>query len=383
MQVRAISRIEDLESLVPDWRRLAADLPLAGPDWLVTWWRHFGADRVHRSRDARLLVLAVRDDDGQLVALAPWYLESSRLHGRMVRFLGSGLVCTDYLTLPCASGQEAAVARAIAAWLCESGEGVAEWDLLSLENVDLSDPVLRELVDALCEREAITHLRPGSACWRLELPADWEAVLAGQSKSHRKQLRRLLRVYPLHERVRFKTVETHDEWVESFALLVDLHNRRWGERGIEGVFASPELYGFHREATERLLNSGQLALNVLEVDGKPVHADYALAGGKLIYAYQSGMDPAAADHEPGTLAMACGVQDAIARGYRAIDLLRGNEPYKQHWRATPRPMHDVRILPGAWSGRLRQSIWQAATGAKDWLRASRDAMFGSTAEAEF
>jgi CelD/BcsL family acetyltransferase involved in cellulose biosynthesis len=213
------------------------------------------------------------------------------------------------------------------------------------------------------------------------MPADWESLLAGLSKSHRKQLRRIERAYA--GRTRLVTARTSEELATGFALLVDLHNRRWAERGIEGVFASPELYAFHREATQRLLAAGQLRLSWLEVDGQPASADYALTGGRLIYAYQAGIDPSAAAHEPGTLAMIATLQELLAGQGGAIDFLRGDESYKQHWRATPRPMHDVRILPGDLPGRLRQSIWQAATGAKDWLRASRDAMFGAPSATEF
>ncbi len=385
MRVELITEPDKLERYVAAWRRLACRQPFNGPDWLLAWWEHLGNAGSRESHPNELFALAVTDEQGDLVAVAPWYLEHTRLHGRAVRFLGSGDVCSDYLSLPCRPGQEAVAARAVADWLCgvqaDASSGDA-WDLLSWENVDLTDPVLRELVDALCERGAITHLRPAASCWRLELPADWEQYLAMLSKTHRKHVRRIERGYLATGRARLVSVRTPEQLAEGFSLLVDLHNRRWADRGLEGIFASGDHYAFHRAATERLFAAGQLRLAWLELDGAPAAVEYSLVGGNTIYAYQSGLDPAAAEHEPGNLALICMIQEAIAAGVKVLDLLRGDESYKQHWRARPRPMHDVRILPGHWPGRLRQSLWKAATGAKDLLRAGRDAVVATTRGAD-
>jgi len=77
-------------------------------------------------------------------------------------------------------------------------------------------------------------------------------------------------------------------------------------------------------------------------------------------------------HEPGAILVVATVQELLERGCTGLDFLRGDEPYKLDWRAVSRPIHDVRVLPGSWNGRLRQSLWQAATSAKDLLRAGRD-----------
>ncbi len=377
MQVELITQLPELERLAAAWRHLTSGQPFTGPDWLLTWWQHLGVGRQQDSRHGELFVLCVTDEQGTLVALAPWYLEHSLLDGHAVRFLGSGEVCSDYLTVPCRDGQQTAAARAIADWLCGAGEVSSHgdaWDLLSLENVDLTDPILRDLVDALCERGAITHLRPASHCWRLSLPGSWDEYLAMLSKTHRKHVRRLQRTYLDTGRARLVSARTPEQLAVGFGLLVDLHSRRWADRGVDGIFTSPEHFAFHRAASERLLAAGQLRIAWLELDGRPAAAEYSLVGGNTIYAYQSGLDPSMAEHEPGNLALVCMLQEGIAGGITTLDFLRGNETYKAHWRALPQPMHDVRILPGHWPGRLRQSLWKAATGAKDWLRAGRDAV---------
>jgi hypothetical protein len=62
------------------------------------------------------------------------------------------------------------------------------------------------------------------------------------------------------------------------------------------------------------------------------------------------------------------LRPAIADGYRAFDFLRGDEPYKAHWRAQPRPGLEVRVFSrrgGAW---LRQRARSAGRQVRDWLR---------------
>ena len=52
----------------------------------------------------------------------------------MVRFLGSGEVCADYVSLVARPDDRSAVAVAIADWL--AGPGAGEWDVLELSGVD-------------------------------------------------------------------------------------------------------------------------------------------------------------------------------------------------------------------------------------------------------
>src|SRR5207244_453594 len=91
----------------------------------------------------------------------------------------------------------------------------------------------------------------------------------------------------------------------------------------------------------------RLRLHWLELDGRPVAAEYHIAGEDIVYAYQSGIEPEVLHEEPGHLAAIATLQLAIAQGYRAFDFLRGDEPYKAHWRAQPRP--PCRRLQNAWA----------------------------------
>jgi hypothetical protein len=62
------------------------------------------------------------------------------------------------------------------------------------------------------------------------------------------------------------------------------------------------------------------------------------------------------------------LRQMIAEGFHSFDLLRGNEPYKMHWRAEPRPTVDICVLPGKATDRFRYSMWLAGDAMRSWLR---------------
>src|SRR5438552_2165878 len=100
MQVGRRANIDELTALAGDWNRLARGVPFCSFEWLATWWRHYQPAMAAMQRHVELYVVCVTDGD-QLVGLAPWYLERSRAAGCVIRFLGTGEACSDYLSVLC------------------------------------------------------------------------------------------------------------------------------------------------------------------------------------------------------------------------------------------------------------------------------------------
>jgi CelD/BcsL family acetyltransferase involved in cellulose biosynthesis len=198
----------------------------------------------------------------------------------------------------------------------------------------------------------------------MPLAGNFDDYLAGLSKSHRKQVRQLCRRVLDSGRAVWRTASTSAQFEEAWAVFVDLHQRRRRSLGERGCFYSPRFSLFHYEVARKLLARGELRLHTLELDGRPLAAEYHLAGGGTVYGYQAGVDPTRLDDQPGRLAGIAVVRAAIADGYRAYDLLRGDEPYKAHWRAVPTPMEQWTIVNPRWSSRARY----AARRTYRWLR---------------
>ncbi len=385
MQVQRVNSFEELLPLGERWDALAGECPFRRWTWLSTWWKHYGpkqTDLQHGSRlnsRRELCVLLVCEDQNscgslskdaatqanRLVAIAPCYIERSPVRGSVLRLLGDGEVCSDHLSLLVDHARQKEAVEALAQYLSNQFH---DWDLLDFTGIEASDANLRNLLATLKKNHCLVQRRDGLSRWALQLPECWEQFLAMLSKSHRKQLRRLERGLLNTDRTTWHLVEQPDQFDEAWDALVDLHQRRRKSLGEPGCFASPQFADFHREVARCFLDEQRLRLSWLELDGKPVAAEYQLTGSSVTYAYQGGIDPEQIEQSPGQMSLIRSLQHAIDSGQREFDFLRGDEPYKAHWRAKPQATFDVQVVPARTGARWRYGSWSQARRAGRWAR---------------
>jgi CelD/BcsL family acetyltransferase involved in cellulose biosynthesis len=368
MQIIAFSRWDEIVPHAESWDRLSGGVPFRSWAWQSTWWRHYGSQS-HGDGGTRLMVLGVYDEADRLVGLAPWYLQRSRAKGQVLRWLGGGEVCSDYLGLLCQAHDADRVSEALADYLtgpdCGQG-GPHAWDLMEIDGIAADDPAVTKLLERLVERKCTRHENTPVRCWRLALPESWDAYLIKVSKGHRKKLRHVDRVLFATGRARSQCVEDAGQLEKALDTLVELHQKRRQMLGEPGCFASRRFAAFHREAMQALLAAGQLQLFWLELDGRTIAIHYQMTGHGITYVYQAGIDTQRLAEEPGHLITAATIKRAIAHGGRAVDFLRGDEPYKPHFRAEPRAMLALRIVPNRPLPRLRNRLYLAGRQVKRW-----------------
>jgi CelD/BcsL family acetyltransferase involved in cellulose biosynthesis len=371
MQIYRYDRIEDLTPYAEDWDRLAGGVPFRGWTWLSCWWKHYGPKDEAEAKTS-LAVLGVFDASEMLVGIAPWYLDCSASRGRVLRQLGSGEVCSDYLSLLCQPGHEEAVAECVAEYLVENQRSevpeALRWDLLKLDGIDAEDRPIGVLAEALGEAGCTIHRRESVNCWRLELPTYWETYVTSLGKNMRREVRRMEREIFEAGRSVLHTVEKVDDLPLAMNILVELHQRRREMLDEEGCFSSAPFLSFYHEVVPELLRHGQLQFHWLELDGKAVAAEYQLLGDGIVYAYQAGCDPEAMEHQPGKLLNVAILQKAIRGGYRAFDFLRGDEPYKARFGAKARGNVEIRAVPHRAVAQLRHGLWLAGSNVKAWVK---------------
>ena len=183
MKTIELTTLDQLEPWAQPWNELSGGIPFRRYQWLAGWWRHYGGGR-------DLCVVGVVDASGSLAGLAPWLIEDRGVRGRVIQFLGTGEVCSDYLSVLTAPGKEDEVTDTLAEWLTGQSH---RWDLLQLSGVDAQDRAVAQLAEHLWARGNTIYRQAGPNCWRIELPQTWDEYLASLSKSHRKQVRRLQR----------------------------------------------------------------------------------------------------------------------------------------------------------------------------------------------
>lgn len=341
--------LADALALGPElWDQLLARSGAGSP--FLTWaWHRAGADAMPPKEVGSCQAVVLRGASGGVETVFPFRVQRDRCWGMPVTELGwpfGDLGCPDHLDI-------LATPEADLDALAGTLERLP-WVAIRLGNVaEAASNVARFC--AACERRG-WRVR-GRSLGRylyLELPASWEAYLSSLSSHGRHAVRRKERKLSREHTVTL-TDYGQERLQEGLHHLQRLHAARWGGGG---AFRDPAWERLHRSFAASLSDGGQLWLVTLDLDGAPAAAWYGFALGDTVYHYQSGRDPRWEQDRVGSVLMGLMIRRAIERGYRRMDLLRGEEPYKTEWTQTARRCYEVMVFRG-WRG--------AALRGLDWI----------------
>jgi CelD/BcsL family acetyltransferase involved in cellulose biosynthesis len=367
MQVELLTAAQ-FSALAEEWTGLLAESEADGVflswEWLHTWWKHLAQDR-------ELLLMTVRSPKG-LIAIAPLALRPAGVTRvpplRCVELLGSGLAGSDHLDLIVRRGHEQEAATALAAQLASSGH------LLELQRVRGGASGVRALAMLLRGAgwqlaEQDTELCPLA----LRPTQGWPQYFAGLGQEHRYSFRRKLRKLGERFEVRFEAACTEPERKRALAVLINLHQRRWRQRGTSEAFSSPQLVAFHEEFSALALRRGWLRLFVLQLDGQPVAALYGFRYRQRFSFYQSGFDPEWGKHSVGLVTMGLTIRRAFEEGALEFDFLHGDEAYKFHWTQSVRRLTQYELYPPGARGFFYRKTISLTRAARRLARSLLDA----------
>jgi CelD/BcsL family acetyltransferase involved in cellulose biosynthesis len=313
--------VDRLDSLREEWTSLAEQGRNIFATWefATTWWEHFGAGR-------RLVTVGCRDSAGELFAILPLYLWRRRPL-RVLRFLGNG--AGDVLGPVCHSERAGDAARALRR-LLETAPW--DWDVFVGENLPGEQDWPQRLDGQLIRREGNPVLR---------VPDGFERFLAQRTPNFRSAVRRGERRLARRYRVRYRLsgATTLDADLDA---LFRLHQARRGERSTFGRGRA----AFHRAFARRAEEHGWLRLWILELDGRPVAAQYGFRFGGVESFYQSGRDPELRRESLGIVLLSHAIRSAADDGIRELALLRGHEPYKYRFATDDGGLDSVCVTHG-------------------------------------
>lgn len=324
MAIREIESLDELDSIRADWLALwnnsPAATPFQSPDWLIPWWKHFGAGRL------RVLVLLNQE---RLAAIAPLFVDDDlRLH-----LIGTGN--TDYMDL---LAEDPECASVIFNHLCQN----RSWDEIDLENLRCESPLL---TTNTCP-DISNYIEEMDVCPVLSLPACANEFIEGLPRQFQHNLNYYRR--KLANLGEVKIEQTNEKnFAELFEALLSLHEARWQMNHLSGVLCDYEVQDFHHEAAQRLLSHHALRLYGLRLDARIIASLYAFHHGRCTYYYLSGFDPEFRQYSPGTILVAHAIHEAIREGDTGFDFLRGREDYKYRWGATDRTIYRKQMI---WTG---------------------------------
>jgi CelD/BcsL family acetyltransferase involved in cellulose biosynthesis len=365
LEIRTYQSLEELEGLRPAWEELLAQIPTASIfntwEWLAPWWRAFGANR-------RLRVLALHDDSGKLVGLAPlsFWNQSAGLGLRLrsLELMGDGSGDSDNLDVLVLPGCEADCARELLNHLSGSSR---EWDVCRWNTVPGSSVVAREIARQLEERKWFLWIyeKPWSV---LSLPETWEDFLKQVSSKERDNIRYYLRRLEKRHQTRFYRCESRGELEPCLEALYALHQKRWQERGEPGSFGTAERRAYYYDLARTLLDRGWLEFWLLDLDGKPAAAQFSFRFRDTVYALQQGFDTAYSQLCVQDVLRAYVLRQLIERGVKQYDFLAGRTRRKERWATTAQRYLFLNFARPRTLGSLYLRTLRDAGRTKKWLR---------------
>jgi len=250
----------------------------------------------------------------------------------------------DYASLLAAPRDLDAVADAVAAYLAGPGP---DWDAVDLRRLRCGDPAAEALAAAFGRREQADgwtlNLEREDVCPVVTLPdgGDFDDFLATLGRKERHEIRRKLHRAEAVGEIRL--TRSADPRAD-LAAFIELHQKRWGAEGLFSETPGGTMSRvFFRRLFELLGPDGPLVLSFLAVGDRRIGAGVHLEDRQSLLYYNAGLDPSARELSPGVLLVASYVRAALAGGFRRMDFLRGDEPYKYEWGAHDEPIQRLLV----------------------------------------
>ncbi|MFF9237441.1 GNAT family N-acetyltransferase [Streptomyces sp. NPDC014776] len=311
-------------ALGPAWTRLhracSTATPFQAHPWLHSWWCSYG-------RPGRLRLLLVRHGE-DLVAAAPLTAVRRPLPalvplGGAISDYGDVLVDDEHAdaALTALTGLLASAARTALIDLREVRPGGAAERIL-----DRWPGPRARLQDSLC----------------LELPAVPLAELVARLPSAKAQQRVRAKLRKLDALGVRRRVVAPEEVAGALGRLLALHRLQWQGRRVTGEHLRPRFHEHLVRAAGPMVRSGDAVVTEFLLDGEVVAVDLTLLSPGLAGGYLYGAHPCLRERKADVAVMLLDACAGHAAGRGTLSLLRGDEPYKRHWR--PEPVVSRRLL---------------------------------------
>ncbi|MFJ2394964.1 GNAT family N-acetyltransferase [Streptomyces sp. NPDC087843] len=325
LRAEIITDEREFAALAPAWGRLygrcAAATPFQSHAWLYSWWLSYGTP-------GRLRLVLVRDGD-ELRAVAPLM----RVRRPLPALVPLGGAISDYGDVLL----DDEYADRAAATLAEGLSLAARSALIDFREVRPGGAVERIYERWRGPRRRVSD----SLC--LELPAlSMDELVRRLPSSKAQRVRAKLRkLAALGIEPRIVPAGEVDA---ALCRLLELHRLQWQGRKVTSEHLQERFAEHLVRSVGPMVSSGDAVVTEFRLDGNVMAVDLTLLSPRLAGGYLYGAHPDLRERKADVAVM---LLDACARHtegdrHGALSLLRGDEPYKHHWR--PNPVVNQRLL---------------------------------------
>jgi CelD/BcsL family acetyltransferase involved in cellulose biosynthesis len=298
--------------------------------WQKTWWKHLGR--------GKLAVVTVRDEEGQLVGLGPWFAEDVD-NQCTIRTIGCKDV-SDYLSTLAKPGYESPVFTTLFEFM--HSPAAPAWDVFGLCNIPQDNPTLTLLPEIAGKFGLVSEAEQEDVCPIIHLPDTYDGYLEQLDKKQRHELRRKRRRAEEYGGVNCYIVGSEHDLDAEIDAFFALMAKSTPDKA--AFLQEPGHKEFFYDMGHVMLDAGILQLMFLLIENQRAAAMWQFAYQDRMMLYNSGLNPTAfSSLSPGIVLLTFSVEDAIQRGFKVYDFLQGDEEYKYRMGSVTTTVHNLNI----------------------------------------
>jgi CelD/BcsL family acetyltransferase involved in cellulose biosynthesis len=331
MHIATIHTLPELISLEKEWNDLlahsASHVPFLRHEYITTWWQGLGGGEWS---SGELFVVTARQEQGELIGIAPLFLTDNRDGEPALMLLGS-IEISDYLDVITRPEDLPAFMEALLEYLAR--EQTPAWHLLDWYNLLEGSPTLPALQEAASKLGWKYNQQPLQHCPYIPLPGDWEKYLCSIDKKQRHEIRRKMRrAGEYYLPLRWYIVQdgtTLEQEVDGFLKLM-------ADDPDKAKFLTPAMHTQMHSIVQIAFNAGWLQLAFIEVNGEKAAAYLNFDYMNHIWVYNSGLDFRFSELSLGWVLLGHLLEWANEHKREYFDFMRGDEQYKYRFGAIDR-----------------------------------------------
>lgn len=331
MHIATIRTLPELISLEKEWNDLlahsASHVPFLRHEYITSWWNGLGGGEwLH----GELFVVTARQEQGELIGIAPLFLTDNREGEPALMLLGS-IEISDYLDVIARAENLPVFLETLLEHLAsEQTSGYHLLDWYNLLEGSPTRPALQAAAEKLGWRYSQQLLQH---CPYIPLPGDWEKYLCGVDKKQRHEIRRKMR--------RAEEYYLPLRWyiVQNGSMLeqeTDDFLRLMANDPDKAKFLTPAMRTQMHSIVQAAFKAGWLQLAFIEVNSEKVATYLNFDYLNHIWVYNSGLDFRFGELSPGWVLLAHLLEWANEHGRQSFDFMRGDEQYKYRFGAVDR-----------------------------------------------
>ena len=331
MKVERITSYDRFVAVKREWNTLLSNsgqnCPFLAHQWFDVWWQSFGQDSV-------LEILFFRDESGSLFGIAPMMIKN-----HLLQFIASHEV-TDYCDFISYVDRRDEFYEHLWDHFHTSSSKHFPMEFI---NIPASSPTLSSL-SGLAAKDYWEHESYESEVAPvLILPASHDEFLQNLGRKNRHELRRKIRKFESLGNVHIERVVEIEKLGPAIEEFVVLHKASslakqefWRKQGMNEFFY---------QLVTQFAAENWAELLMLYVEDRKIAVLLSFSYGDTVYFYNIAYDKKYSAYSPGFTLFAHSIKQAIARGKKVADFLRGREKYKYFFGAKESKIYSLKLMP--------------------------------------